>query len=182
MVPRLDANGQVVTEDNLRAQITTSGLLSHATIVHGPVWIISGESNGRISATVKLDIEDSRNGDNLKALINCPVFINGKSCRTLTWVNKVSVPQCGSCQRWGHSMGGCLSNTVYCALCAAPHLTSQHELLSSKNLLMPATDIPRCINCYATGLTHNHMATSRDCPFFLERNNRNAITNLLNII
>ena len=31
-------------------------------------------------------------------------------------------------------------------------------------------------------MTHNHAATSRDCPFFLERNNRNAITGLLNII
>ena len=69
-VPRLDANGQVVSEDALRAQITASGLLSCANIVHGPVWIILGESNGRVTATVKLDIKDSRNGDNLKALVN----------------------------------------------------------------------------------------------------------------
>ena len=181
-VPRLDANGQVISEEALRTQITSSGLLSRANIVHGPVWIISGESNGRVTATVKLDIEDSRNGDNLKVLVNRPVFINGKSCCTLAWVNKVSVPQCGSCQHWGHSTGGCLSNTVYCALCAAPHLTSQHDLLASKNLLVPVHDTPCCINCFAAGLTHSHMATSRDCPFFIERNNHNAITGLLNII
>ena len=104
--------------------ITASGLLSHAKVVSGPLCIISGESNGRILATVKLDITDTHSGNNLKALVNRPVFINGKSCRTLPWVNKTSVPQCASCQQWGHSTGGCLSNTTYCAICPDAHLTS----------------------------------------------------------
>ena len=182
MVPRLDANGLVISEDDLRAQIVSAGLPVIAKIVHGPIWVISDESNGWVTATVKLDIEDSRNGDNLKALINRPVFINGKSCHTLTWVNKASIPQCGSCQRWGHSTGGCLSNTVYCALCTAPHLTSQPKLLAAKNLLVPVIDIPRCINCFAAGLTHDHMASSHDCSFFLECNNCTNITGLLNLI
>ena len=60
--------------------------------------------------------------------------------------------------------------------------SSQHDLLASKNLLVPVNDMPRCINCFAAGMNHSHMATSRDCPFFLERNNRSAITGLLNII
>lgn len=98
MVPHLDANGAVISEDALRAQIVSAGLLSKAKIVHGPIWVISGESNSHVTAMVKLDIEDSRNVDNLKALINHPVFINGKSCHMLAWVNKVSTPQCGSCQ------------------------------------------------------------------------------------
>ena len=71
---------------------------------------------------------------------------------------------------------------MYCALCAAPHLTSQHDLLAAKNLLVPAVDIPHCINCFAAGLSHNHMASSRDCPFFLECNNCTNITSLLNLI
>ena len=74
---------------------------------------------------------------------------------------------------------GCLSN---CALCAAPHLTSQHDLLTAKNLLVPAVNVPHCINCFAAGLSHAHGATSKDCPFFIECNNRSNLTGLLNLI
>ena len=49
-------------------------------------------------------------------------------------------------------------------------------------MLVLAVDVPCCINCFAAGLTHNHMATGRDCPFFLEHNNCSNITNLLNLI
>ena len=181
-VPQLDANGQVTSEDALCAQILSTGLLSKAKIVHGLVWIIYGKSNSHVTATIKLDIEDSQNGDNLRALINHPVYINGKSCCTLAWVNKASIPQCGSCQCWGHSTGGCLSNMIYCALCAAPHLSSQHDLLAAKHLLVPAVDIPCCINCFAAGMSHDHMASSCDCPFFLECNNHTNITGPFNLI
>ena len=118
----------------------------------------------------------------MKALVNYPVFINGKSCCTLPWVNKTSIPQCTSCQRWGHLTGGCLSNTTYCAICAASHLTSQHELLLSKGLLNKDVLIPTCINCLATGLSHGHEAMSKDCAFFIECNNHNNLMGLLNVI
>ena len=59
-VPRLDVNGQAISESDLGKQILLSGLLSKAKVVNGPIWIISGESNGCIRATVKLDIKDSR--------------------------------------------------------------------------------------------------------------------------
>lgn len=71
---------------------------------------------------------------------------------------------------------------VYCALCTAPHLTSQHDLLAAKKLLDSNVDIPHCINCFAAGLSHAHNATGKDCPFFIECNNHNNLTGLLNLI
>ena len=123
-----------------------------------------------------------RAGDNLKALVNKTVFINGKSCHTLPWMNKASIPQCASCLRWGHSTGGCLSNTTYCAICAHAHLTSQHDLMVQCKMVDDNTNIPTCINCLVAGLLHNHSATAKDCPFFVECNNRNNLMALLNII
>ena len=168
-VPRLHANSNIISEQDLKTQITSLGLLSHANIISGPSWIIAGKSNGRIAAMVKLDIEDTHAGDNLKALINKTVFINGKSCRMLPWTNKASIPQCASCLRWGHSTGGCLSNTTYCAICSQAHLTSQHNLMVQRKMIDESINIPTCINCLAAGLLHNHMATAKDCPFFVER-------------
>ena len=39
-----------------------------------------------------------------------------------------------------------------------------------------------CINCLAAGLSHAHKAMDRDCPFFIERNNKTNITGLLQMI
>ena len=36
-----------------------------------------------------------------------------------------------------------------------------------------------CINCLAAGMMHDHKATDRTCPFFMEHNNKRHITQLL---
>ena len=71
-----------------------------------------------------------------------------------------------------------LEHGILCPLCrSSSDFTAQS--LGQQKLVGPCGDIPRCINCFVAGMTHSHSATSRDCPFFLERNNRNAITGLL---
>ena len=139
---------------------------------------MSGDKGSYV--TVKLDFEDNRSCDNLKILLNKNVFINGKMCHTLPWVNKSSTPQCGTCQRWGHSTCSCMWNISFCAICSVSHETSDHDnsLKRGENHKYTLA----CINCLAAGLTHTHHAMDRLCPFFVKWNNKVNITNLLEMI
>ena len=179
-VPCFNADNVEITEKELGEQILHQGLYNALKVVNGPMWIIPTDGYKGAYATVKLDFEDNRAGDNLKVLINKNIFINGKSCRTLPWINKASTPQCSQCLRWGHTVGSCLSNMVYCAICTGRHLTKEHSQAVARKDKIPHT--VACINCLAAGLTHDHKATDRDCPFFVERNNKTHITELLQLI
>ena len=126
---------------------------------------------------VKLDFEDNRTGSNLKILLNKNIFLNGKVCRTLPWVNQNSTPQCTQCLRWGHSRASCQTNFSYCATCSGRHMTSNHQnsIIRGEKPKYELT----CINCLVVGMTHTHKVTDRLCPFFLKQNNKNNITSLL---
>ena len=99
----------------------------------------------------------------------------------LPWVNQSSTPQCTQCLRWGHSCASCQMNFSYCAICSGRrHMTMDHTNSrlhgeSSKYDLA-------CINCLMAGMAHDHKATDRTCPFFMECNNKQHITQLLTTI
>ena len=126
---------------------------------------------------MKLDFKDNRAGSNLKILLNKSIFLNGKVCRTLPWINQNSTPQCTQCLRWGHSRASCQTNLSYCAICSGCHMTSDHQ--NSRLQGETSKYTLACINCLAAGLTHTHRATDRLCPFYMERNNKCNITALL---
>ena len=126
---------------------------------------------------VKIDFEDNCAGSNLNILLNKNIFLNGKVCRTLLWVNQNSTPQCTQCLWWGHSRVSCQTNFSYCTICAGRHMTSDH---ANSRLWGEASKYAlACINCLAAGMTHNHKATDHLCPFFVECNNKKNITSLL---
>ena len=176
-IPCFNANNKEISERQLADQILHQGLFAELKVVQGLLWIVPSTGDKGSYTTVKLDFEDNRTGSNLKILLNKSIFLNGKVCHTLPWVNQNSMPQCTQCLRWGHSRVSCQTNFSYCAVCSGRHMTSNHQnsvLRGEKPKYKLA-----CINCLAAGMTHTHKATDRLCPFFLERNNKNNITSLL---
>ena len=71
-------------------------------------------------------------------------------------------------------------NISFCAICSASHKTNDHDnsIKRGKQHKYQLT----CINCLAMGLSHSHHSTDHSCPFYVERNNKTNITNLLEII
>ena len=176
-VPCFDSDNKEITERQLADQILHQGLFAELKVVNRPIWIVPSTGDKGSYATVKLDFEDNRIGSNLKILVNKNIFLNGKVCRTLPWINQNSTPQCTQCLRWGHSRVSCQTNFSYCAICSGRHMTSDHH----NSCLRGETtkyDLA-CINCLAAGLMHMHKATDRLCPFYIERNNKRNITSLL---
>ena len=123
---------------------------------------------------------DADNKEITKILLNKSIFLNGKVCRTLPWINQNSMPQCTQCLRWGHSRASCQTNLSYCAICSGRHMTSDHQ--NSRLRGETSKYNLACINCLAAGLDHAHKATDRLCPFYMERNNKRNITALLTMI
>ena len=158
-VPSYDADNKEITEKQLADQILHQGLFAELKVTNSPLWIIPS---------------------NLKVLLNKSVFLNGKVCRTLPWINQASTPQCTQCLHWGHSCASCQTNFSYCTICSGRHMTSDHQnsCLRGESLKYELT----CINCLAAGMTHLHKATDRTCPFYVECNNKRNITLLLTTI
>ena len=176
-VPCYDADNKEISERQLADQILHQGLFAELKVVNGPLWIVPSTGDMGSYATVKLDFEDNRIGSNLKILVNKNIFLNGKVCRMLPWINQSSTPQCTQCLHWGHSRASCQTNFSYCAICSGRHMTTDHTNSrlhgeSSKYELA-------CINCLTAGMMHDHKATDRTCPFFMERNNKQHIMQLL---
>ena len=135
---------------------TVSGpdrLFAELKVTAGLLWIVPSTGDKGSYVTVKMDFEDNHMGSNLKILLNKNIFLNGKVCHTLPWVNQSSTPQCTQCLRWGHSRISCQTNFSYCAICTGWHMTSDHRnsILRGKK---PKYELA-CINCLAAGcLTH----------------------------
>ena len=96
-VPCFDADNREITEQQLTDQILHQGLFAELKVTHGPIWIIPSTGDKGSYTMVKMDFEDNCAGSNLKILLNKNIFLNGKVCRTLPWVNQNSTPQCTQC-------------------------------------------------------------------------------------
>ena len=176
-VPCYDADNKEISEHQLADQILHQGLFAELKVIHGPIWIVPSTGNKGLYTMVKLDFEDNRSGSNLKILLNKNIFLNGKVCHTLPLINQNSTPQCTQCLHWGHSGASCQTNFSYCTICSGCHMTSNHQ----NSCLRGETSEYElaCINCLAAGMTHTHKATDKLCPFFIECNNKQNITQLL---
>ena len=117
-MPCFDANNKEITERQLVDQILHQGLFAELKVTNGLLWIIPSMGDKGSYATVKLDFEDNRAGSNLKILLNKSIFLNGKVCHMLPWINQNSTPQCTQCLHWGHSRISYQTNFSYCAICS----------------------------------------------------------------
>ena len=176
-VPCFDADNKEIMEHQLADQILHQGLFAELKVMNGPIWIVPSTGDKGSYATVKLDFEDNRAGSNLKVLLNKNIFLNGKVCRMLPWINQNSMPQCTQCLHWGHSRISCQTNFSYCTICSGRHMTTDHQnsRLRGEQLKYNLA----CINCLAAGMTHTHKAMDQLCPFYIECNNKCNITALL---
>ena len=86
---------------------------------------------------------------------------------------------CSKCQRWGHTTSQCISES-HCATCTGPHWTQDHNN-TVKAGFVPSQPIC-CINCFASGIKNDHLATDRACTFALAKNNKKQMTSLLDTI
>ena len=126
-VPCYDADNKEISERQLADQILHQGLFAELKVTNGPIWIVPSTGDKGSYATVKLNFKDNCASSNLKILLNKNIFLNGKVCRTLLWVNQNSTPQCTQCLHWGHSRVSCQTNFSYCAICSGQHMTSDHQ-------------------------------------------------------
>ena len=86
---------------------------------------------------------------------------------------------CLKCQQWGHTTSRCISESR-CATCAGAHWTQDHTNALKAGFVLKF-DIC-CINCFAAGIKHDHLATDRTCTFALAKNNKRQMTSLLDSI
>ena len=96
-VPCYDADNKEITEQQLADQILHQGLFAELKVMAGPLWIVPSTGDKGSYATIKMDFKDNCMGSNLKIFLNKNIFLNGKVCRTLPWVNQSSTPQCTQC-------------------------------------------------------------------------------------
>ena len=67
------------------------------------------------------------------------------------------VVQCFKCQGFHHNADQCKSNSQVCCKCAG-----SHKLKECKN------ESVCCTNCKAAGLEHDHWASNKNCPKYIE--------------
>ncbi|KAI5717205.1 hypothetical protein M8J77_002054 [Diaphorina citri] len=96
-----------------------------------------------------LDKKIQKNNEiyDLTKLMNCIVYVEPKK-------KSYQVPQCGKCQRYGHTKNYC-RQAPRCVYCSGSHSTSD---CTSKNVT-PAV----CVNC-----GENHTANYKGCKYYVE--------------
>ena len=90
-------------ETDILRDIQQNAILRQLKITNGPTWIILLSGFVGTQGTIKLDFADTRDGANVKYVLNKPVVLNNVPCRMLPWFPKQSTPMCSKCQRWGHT-------------------------------------------------------------------------------
>ena len=142
-----------------------------------PVVILPNKQNVSV-CTALVKIYDDRKGHMAKYMTKHTIFVAGEARRIKEWANKPSTRQCTQCQKWGHVLQICRARSAYCAVCGEPYPTSTHHLSCSRcasdNRSTTLCTHRHCINCGG-----EHEATSRDCPWFLARNNAPAMKALM---
>ena len=102
-VPCFDMDNKEISERQLANQILHQGLFSELKVMSSLLWIVPSTSDKGSYSMVKLDFEDNCVSSNLKILPNKNIFLNGKVCHTLPWINQNLTLQCSQCLWWGHS-------------------------------------------------------------------------------
>ena len=124
--------------------------------------------SGMAGATVVVSVVDDNQGNVGRRLMGTMVNFSGCTRPCKRWVELPAQPFCNQCQSWGHPGARCPANVLICARCGGTHDFRQHDRYCSTCKKGPGHSCtPFCRNCRG-----NHMATSKECPFWIGRTSK----------
>ena len=165
-VPRHNLDGSDTDEMDL-----LNDLMAHVAWADVELWSNPKFINlraGMAGATVVVSVVDDNTGSVGRRLMGTMVNFSGCMRPCKRWVELPSQPFCGQCQSWGHPGARCPANVLICARCGGTHDYRQHDRYCETCKKGPGHSCtPFCRNCRG-----NHMATSKECPFYLGRTSK----------
>ena len=165
-VPRHNLDGTDTDEMDLLNDLTAHTTWSNVELWSNPKFI--NLRAGMAGATVIVSVVDDNSGTIGRRLMGTMVNFSGCMRPCKRWVELPSQPFCGQCQSWGHPGARCPANVLICARCGGTHDYRQHDRYCDTCKKGPGHSCtPFCRNCRG-----NHMATSKECPFYLGRTSK----------
>ena len=165
-VPRHNLDGTDTDDMDLLNDLTAHPAWSDIELWSNPKFI--NLKPGMAGATVVVSVIDDNQGSVGRKLMGTMVNFSGCLRPCKRWVELPTQPFCNQCQLWGHPGARCTANVLICARCAGTHDFRQHDRYCTTCQKGPGHSCtPICRNCRG-----NHMATSRDCPFYLGRTSK----------
>ena len=165
-VPRHNLDGTDTDEMDLLNDLTAHQAWADVELWANPKFINLKE--GMAGATVVVSVVDDAQGNVGRRLMGSMVNFSGCIRPCKRWVELPVQPFCGQCQSWGHPGARCPANILICARCGGTHDFRQHDRYCETCKKGPGHSCtPYCRNCHG-----NHMATSRECPFWIGRSSK----------
>jgi hypothetical protein len=160
-VPRHNLDGSDTDDMDLLNDLTAHPAWSDVELWSNPKFI--NLRTGMAGATVIVSVVDDNSGSMGRRLMGTMVNFSGCMRPCKRWVELPAQPFCGQCQSWGHPGARCPANVLICARCGGTHDYRQHDRYCDTCKKGPGHSCtPFCRNCRG-----NHMATSKECPFYL---------------
>ena len=165
-VPRHNLDGSDTDEMDLLNDLTAHPAWASIDLWANPKFI--NLKPGMAGATVVVSVVDDNQGNVGRRLMGTMVNFSGCTRPCKRWVELPAQPFCSQCQSWGHPGARCPANVLICARCGGTHDFRQHDRYCSTCKKGPGHSCtPFCRNCRG-----NHMATSKECPFWLGRTSK----------
>ena len=165
-VPRHNLDGTDTDDMDLLNDLTAHPAWADVELWSNPKYI--NLRAGMAGATVVVSVVDDNAGSVGRRLMGTMVNFSGCMRPCKRWVELPSQPFCGQCQSWGHPGARCPANVLICARCGGTHDYRQHDRYCDTCKKGPGHSCtPFCRNCRG-----NHMATSKECPFYLGRTSK----------
>ena len=165
-VPRHNLDGSDTDEMDLLNDLTAHPAWASVDLWANPKFI--NLKAGMAGATVVVSVIDDNQGNVGRRLMGTMVNFSGCTRPCKCWVELPAQPFCSQCQSWGHPGARCPANVLICAHCGGTHDFRQHNRYCSTCKKGPGHSCtPFCRNCRG-----NHMATSKECPFWLGRTSK----------
>ena len=165
-VPRHNLDGTDTDEMDLLNDLTAHQAWTNVELWANPKFI--NLKAGMAGATVVVSVVDDAQGNVGRRLMGSMVNFSGCVRPCKRWVELPVQPFCGQCQSWGHPGARCPANILICARCGGMHDFRQHDRYCDTCKKGPGHSCtPFCRNCHG-----NHMATSRECPFWIGRSSK----------
>ena len=165
-VPQHNLDGTDTDEMDLLNDLTAHAAWSNVELWSNPKFI--NLRAGMAGATVVVSVVDDNSGSVGRQLMGMMVNFSGCMRPCKRWVELPSQPFCGQCQSWGHPGARCPANILICSRCGGTHDYRQHDRYCDTCKKGPGhACTPFCHNCRG-----NHMATSKECPFYLGRTSK----------
>ncbi|KAF8701181.1 hypothetical protein AX14_000552 [Amanita brunnescens Koide BX004] len=165
-VPRHNLDGTDTDEMDLLNDLTAHQAWANVELWANPKFI--NLKAGMAGGTVVVSVVNDAQGNIGRKLMGSMVNFSGCVRPCKRWVELPVQPFCSQCQSWGHPGARCPANILICARCGGTHDFRQHDRYCETCKKGPGHSCtPFCRNCHG-----NHMATSRECPFWIGRSSK----------